>query len=63
MVDGGVNLRKIGKLNIKDRYLKIKKFKERKINRIYQKKISYECRKIVADKRLRIKGRFISKEG
>ena len=54
--------RKIGKLTLQDRYLKIKRFKEKKQRRIWTKKIFYDCRKQVADKRLRIKGRFIRKE-
>ena len=54
--------RKIGKLTVSERYQKVKKFKEKKQRRIWTKKIFYDCRKQVADKRLRIKGRFIRKE-
>ena len=54
--------RKIGKLTLQERYLKIKRYKEKKERRIWTKKIFYDCRKQVADKRLRIKGRFIRKE-
>ena len=54
--------RKIGKLTVLERYAKIKRFKEKKLNRNWDKKIFYDCRKKVADKRLRIKGRFIRKE-
>lgn len=42
-----------------DRNQKIEKYKNKKRN--WKKKISYDCRKKVADARLRIKGRFISK--
>jgi hypothetical protein len=42
--------------------MKIKRYKEKKERRIWTKKIFYDCRKQVADKRLRIKGRFIRKE-
>jgi len=42
--------------------LKVKRYKEKKERRIWTKKIFYDCRKQVADKRLRIKGRFIRKE-
>ena len=51
------------KLKEKKRYersLKIEKYKNKKRN--WAKKISYDCRKRVADTRLRIKGRFISKK-
>lgn len=57
-----MHFKKIGKLNIADRYMKVKKFKENKLHRQFNKKVSYDCRKQVADKRLRIKGRFIRKE-
>ncbi|CDW78115.1 cct motif family protein [Stylonychia lemnae] len=60
-VEGSMT-RKIGRLTLQERYIKIKKFKEKKQNRIWKKKVSYDCRKQVADKRLRIKGRFIRKE-
>jgi len=43
-----------------ERALKIERYKRKKRN--WQKKISYDCRKRVADTRLRIKGRFISKK-
>ena len=42
-----------------ERNLKIEKYKNKKRN--WARKISYDCRKRVADIRLRIKGRFISK--
>lgn len=43
--------------------MKIRRFKEKKQHRTWgAKKIFYDCRKQVADKRLRIKGRFIRKE-
>ena len=57
-----MHFKKIGKLNIADRYMKVKKFKENKLHRQFNKKVSSDCRKQVADKRLRIKGRFIRKE-
>lgn len=43
----------------KERRAKIERYKKKKRN--WMKKISYDCRKNVADSRLRIKGRFISK--
>jgi hypothetical protein len=30
--------------------------------RIWRKKINYDCRKKVADNRLRVKGKFVTKE-
>ena len=60
-VENPMHFKRIGKLHIADRYMKVKKFKEKKHQRIFKKKVSYDCRKQVADKRLRIKGRFIRK--
>ena len=61
-VEGSMT-RKIGNMTLQERYIKIKRYKGKKENRIWKKKISYDCRKQVADKRLRIKGRFVSKAG
>ena len=52
----------IGKLSAKQRKRKILKYKEKRKRRIWSKKINYDCRKRVADNRLRIKGRFVTKE-
>ena len=38
---------------------KVHRYLEKRKNRKWVKKISYTCRKSVADKRLRIKGRFV----
>jgi len=56
------NTRKIGLLTIEERQQKLLKYKEKKKRRKWGKKISYDCRKEMAEKRLRIKGRFVTKE-
>lgn len=43
-----------------ERAYKIERYKNKRRNWI--RKISYDCRKRVADSRLRVKGRFISKK-
>lgn len=45
-----------------ERDRKILRYLEKKRRRVYIKRISYDCRKRVADNRLRVKGRFISKK-
>lgn len=58
----GVIAKRVGKLTIEERQRKIEKYRAKKSLRVWEKRISYNCRKQVADKRLRIKGRFVSKE-
>ncbi len=53
--------RKIGRLTFEERQRKIERYREKRNTRVWTKKISYTCRKRVADQRLRIKGRFVSK--
>jgi len=52
----------IGTLTYQERRAKIKKFLQKRKFRKWTKKINYDCRKKVADSRLRVKGRFVSKE-
>ena len=52
----------IGPLTIAERHRRILKFIHKKHNKNAAKKFTYECRKQVAEKRLRIKGRFVTKQ-
>lgn len=52
---------KIGPLTAEERTTKLQKFREKRRKRNFSKKVSYACRKSVADSRLRVKGRFITK--
>lgn len=54
--------RPVGTLTAEERAQKILKYLEKKKMRRWSKKVSYDCRKRVADNRLRIKGRFVTKE-
>lgn len=56
------NERRIGALTVRERREKIKKYLEKRKRRIWKKKVCYDCRKKVADKRLRIKGRFVTRD-
>ena len=54
--------KQIGALKIEERRRKVEKFLQKRKIRTWNKKISYDCRKRVADSRLRIKGRFVTKK-
>lgn len=54
--------KQIGKLTYEERQRKIERYRAKRTSRVWKKRISYSCRKRVADKRIRIKGRFVSKE-
>lgn len=56
------NSRLIGPLTDLERREKVRNYFVKKRCKHGQKKFSYTCRKQVADKRLRIKGRFVTKE-
>lgn len=53
---------KVGTLTYEERQIKINRYREKKKKRVWSKKINYNCRKKVAENRLRIKGRFVTKE-
>jgi hypothetical protein len=52
--------RRIGPLTLEERRAKIDRYKRKK--RSFNKKVSYTCRKRVADQRMRVKGRFVKRE-
>ena len=52
----------IGVLPISERYRRVFNYLKKKYNKAFMKKFCYSCRKQVAEKRLRIKGRFVTKE-
>jgi len=54
--------RMVGTCTLEERRKKIEKYLEKRKRRRWTKRISYDCRKRVADARLRIKGRFVTKD-
>jgi hypothetical protein len=53
----------IGPLSQSQRKLRVEKYLEKKKKRIWSKRVHYDCRKRVAQNRLRVKGRFVTKTG
>lgn len=41
--------------------MRVERYLQKKAKRCFIKKVSYACRKVVADQRIRVKGRFIAK--
>ena len=56
------NLRPVGPISWLERKFKVSKYIQKKKKRVWKKKISYDCRKRVADNRLRVKGKFVTKK-
>lgn len=56
------NLRPLGPISWLERKNKVSKYLQKKKKRIWNKKINYDCRKKVAENRLRIKGKFVTPE-
>jgi hypothetical protein len=54
------NLRPCGMISWLERRSKVGKYLQKKKRRIWNKKINYDCRKKVAENRLRIKGKFVT---
>ncbi len=55
-------MRPCGVISWLERKNKVNKYLNKKKRRIWNKKINYDCRKKVAENRLRIKGKFVTQE-
>lgn len=51
----------VGTISVEARRLKIQRYLAKRSRRNFRKKIAYQCRKTVADSRMRVKGRFVTK--
>lgn len=56
------DVRYIGPLTEEERLSKVRKYLHKKYNKAFAQKYCYTCRKQVAEKRLRIKGRFVTRD-
>ena len=54
--------KKIGGLSYEERLIRLNRYREKRGRRVWRRRVSYQCRKKVADNRMRIKGRFVTKE-
>ena len=52
----------IGTLTRKERKEKVRRYIEKRKKRIWEKKVNYACRKRVAERRLRIQGKFVARD-
>lgn len=60
--DGQEVVQYVGPLTVDQRLEKVRKYWRKKYNKANTSKYHYICRQQVAEKRLRIKGRFVTKE-
>lgn len=54
--------RTLGGLTRAQRKEKIARYLEKRRRRSFAKKVAYDCRKKVADQRIRVKGRFVTRK-
>jgi hypothetical protein len=54
--------KQVGTISVEERRAKIEKYLQKRSRRTYGKKVFYACRKRVADTRVRVKGRFVTKK-
>jgi hypothetical protein len=60
-IDGKPDKR-IGGITASERREKINLYMEKRRRRSFTKKVAYDCRKKVADQRIRVKGRFVTRQ-
>lgn len=53
---------RIGKYTPAERKIRLAKYREKRAQRNYNRRVKYDCRKAIADKRRRVQGRFVTRE-
>ncbi|CAA2993555.1 zinc finger CONSTANS-LIKE 6 [Olea europaea subsp. europaea] len=62
MYSGGIGVKKEEEMKLGQREASVLRYKEKRQNRLFAKKIRYQVRKLNAEKRPRVKGRFVKRD-
>ena len=54
------DFRKVGELTLRQRLERIQKYKAKRDKRLWKAKVNYDIRQVLAKKRFRVKGKFVS---
>jgi hypothetical protein len=52
----------VGRLTLDERRARVERYRDKKKRRLLGKVLRYRVRRVIADRRMRVKGRFISRE-
>lgn len=53
---------RIGRYTPAERRIRLERYREKRAQRNYNRRVKYDCRKMIADKRRRVQGRFVKRE-
>lgn len=53
---------RIGRYTPAERRIRLERYREKRAQRNYNRRVKYDCRKTIADKRRRVQGRFVKRE-
>lgn len=53
---------RIGRYTPAERRMRLERYREKRAQRNYSRRVKYDCRKMIADKRRRVQGRFVRRE-
>lgn len=53
---------RIGRYTPAERKIRLERYREKRAQRNFNRRVKYDCRKMIADKRRRVQGRFIKRE-
>lgn len=53
---------RIGRYTPAERRVRLERYREKRATRNYNRRVKYDCRKMIADKRIRVQGRFVKRD-